>query len=200
VFDPLTSFFTEQLSSGGVRVRLSASRVTLMRVIAIIIVTQGGKGNCAKVVRTDTKDAAVDAGLPVPSEQPSSTSADRIARMAKAAEEQLPESMSGALPKNLVAALRTVPDFVFVADSESAEPILFKHLYVATFTVSSNIISCSVLFFKLSCRSAAESGDDYEGTFSALGPFSFCQCQQPVACHACQCKSSRWIRCQCIVR
>ena len=58
-FEPLKVFFTV-LSEKGARVKLTASRVAFLLIVALIVVAQGSKGSCAKVARKgDEAEAAL---------------------------------------------------------------------------------------------------------------------------------------------
>ena len=118
-------------------VRFTLSRIVQQMITILIVVVQGGKGACSKLAPRAAEDDAPAA----------STSATR-------AEEQHPQSMSGLLPRSLIAALarETFPAAADVnltgeALEEPTTITQYQHLFAATSNVSVSARDAAVLAF-----------------------------------------------------
>lgn len=123
------------------KLKVTASKLAALFVALLIVVAQGGKGKCSKM--------SMQKGTQVPVSGSDVTDKAEI---------QHPESMSGALPKGLLAVLNSTEDFVIpkrsstdsdaiggddeiapiggAADVKEKRFLVYSHLFCATFNVS----------------------------------------------------------------
>ena len=125
-FDPLTPFFRLQSRAA---VRFPPSRLATQAVFCLIIVCQRGKGHCNSV-------RGVKSGGDI---------SVKASNQKESAEQQLPVSMSGALPEELAAVINAdaaglgfrISDSAAGAGAGDREGFAkFEDLYIATMNVS----------------------------------------------------------------
>lgn len=139
----MRSFFVDQHG----RTRFSSQRIAFQWAALLIVVSQGGKGNCIKVAGGGEGGKAALAVV-------------REERQKQTAEAQHPESMSGLLPAALSDALNaSLTSHFHFSDSEPSgdggalKPfVYYKHLFVAILLVSNDDGLCSACLYTSSMR------------------------------------------------
>ena len=134
-WDTLVPFF-RMVSRAAIK--FPVARIVVQFTTLLLVVAQGGKGKCAKVLKGDG----------------SAASKDKVKQ--DKAEQQLPDSMGGALPSRLVAALKARTDLTFSGTDVDCDACMspesnfvYKSLYFAVTTVSSELAYTCLYITKL---------------------------------------------------
>ena len=128
--DPIHSFFFKAAAGTA---QYPSSRLAFLSLALLIVFAQGGRGNCAKMVKKASQSDAAEAAVPVAMSKVEQATA-KAARLQLAADSEHPQAMTGVLPSSLT-------DFLVTVTSLSPEPpstafVLYRDLYVAVFNVS----------------------------------------------------------------